>query len=819
MKKLKYTLFVCILLCFSQGLLAQHAHRQYRASEEIKVDLEHTKLSISFDFQKSHVLGEAWIQLKPHFYPVDKVVLDAKEMLIHKVEIANQKAEFNYSDNELTVYFGKTLSKKESLMVYVNYTARPNRVQGGSKAINDAKGLYFINPKGEDSDTPTQIWTQGETESSSCWFPTIDSPNQKTSQEILLTVPDKYVTLSNGKLLSSDKNANGTRTDYWKQELKHAPYLFFVGVGEFSIVKDAWRNKEVNYYVEKEYEPYAREIFGMTPKMMDFYSSLTGIDYPWDKYSQIVGREFVSGAMENTGAVIHEESVYQYPGQLIDENIWESTIAHELFHHWFGNLVTTESWANLTVNESFANYGEYLWFEHAYGRDFADAHLIKDRNAYLGSKTDFSKDLVRFDYSDKEDMFDVVSYNKGGAILHMLRNYVGDEAFFEGLKRYLKENSYSTGEAHQLRLALEKISGKDLNWFFNQWYFGAGHIEAKVRYSYNESTSKQEVTIQQVDKVFEFPLTIHLFEGTSMATHNVWVNQKEQTFSLNCSVKPSLTTIDPEGILLANFELARKKEKEAFIFQYQHEKSYRLRMEALDALKEYKDDKEVYEVFKKALDDPFYKIQAFALSHIDLSRVHTKKDVVTKIEKMASQHPKTIVQGQAIQVLGKLVDSKYKNAFEKALTSESYAVAGSGLLSLFYIDKDAALTKAKTLPANVKDNIASALVRMYIEEKEASEMPYISKHVLKGIFYKQEKKVKDLYEEAYEWISTSNNKEAISVLTDEFVAMGLKYKEYNADKVSLNYMLEIVNKQQKSTNTNKQEIIQTVREGMAKLVD
>ncbi len=239
----------------------------------------------------------------------------------------------------------------------------------------------------------------------------------------------------------------------------------------------------------------------------------------------------------------------------------------------------------------------------------------------------------------------------------------------------------------------------------------------------------------------------------------------------------------------------------------------------LDALKEYKDDKEVYEVFKKALDDPFYKIQAFALSHIDLSRVHTKKDVVTKIEKMASQHPKTIVQGQAIQVLGKLVDSKYKNAFEKALTSESYAVAGSGLLSLFYIDKDAALTKAKTLPANVKDNIASALVRMYIEEKEASEMPYISKHVLKGIFYKQEKKVKDLYEEAYEWISTSNNKEAISVLTDEFVAMGLKYKEYNADKVSLNYMLEIVNKQQKSTNTNKQEIIQTVREGMAKLVD
>ena len=162
-----------------------------------------------------------------------------------------------------------------------------------------------------DPNKPTQIWTQGETEASSCWFPTIDSPNQKTSQEIYMTVPDQYVTLSNGLLKEQTKNSDGTRTDYWKFDKKHAPYLFFMGVGDFSIVEDKWKDIAVDYYVEKEYEPYAMGIFGLTPEMIDFFSDYTGIEYPWSKYAQIIGRDYVSGAMENTTAVIHGEMAYQ----------------------------------------------------------------------------------------------------------------------------------------------------------------------------------------------------------------------------------------------------------------------------------------------------------------------------------------------------------------------------------------------------------------------------------------------------------------------------------------------------------------------------
>ena len=134
--------------------------------------------------------------------------------------------------------------------------------------------------------------------------------------------------------------------------------------------------------------------------------------------------------MENTTATLHGSDILQKPGQLIDENQWEDTIAHELFHHWFGDLVTAESWSNLTVNESFANYSEYLWNEYKYGKDQADYHQMEDVGRYIHNPSDFKKDLVRFDYASREDVFDLVTYQKGGGILHMLRNYLGDDAFF-----------------------------------------------------------------------------------------------------------------------------------------------------------------------------------------------------------------------------------------------------------------------------------------------------------------------------------------------------------------------------------------------------
>ncbi len=376
---MKRVLLLCGCLIFTVCLFAQRnpkpeATKTYQAAPTKINDLVHTKLDARFDYEKSQLNGKVWITLKPHFYPTDSLTLDAKGMDIKEVAVVksgkNTALKYKYDGLLLNIDLDKTYPNKEPYTVYISYTAKPNDFQAkGSAAITDAKGLYFINPRGEEKEKPTQIWTQGETEATSVWVPTIDKPSQKTTNEFYMTVPAKYVTLSNGKLVTQTKNADGTRTDYWKMDLPHSPYLFFMGVGDYAIVKDSYKGKEVSYYVEKEYAPVARRIFGKTPEMIALFSKLTGVDYPWIKYAQIVGRDYVSGAMENTTATLHQESAQQDARELTDFNRWEEVIAHELFHQWFGDYVTAESWSNLTLNESFATMGSQLWNEFHYGKD------------------------------------------------------------------------------------------------------------------------------------------------------------------------------------------------------------------------------------------------------------------------------------------------------------------------------------------------------------------------------------------------------------------------------------------------------------------
>ncbi|REE81767.1 aminopeptidase N [Lutibacter oceani] len=809
---------IVFLVVIFFAFFANAQNNPYQPEREKINDLIHTKLKVDFNFEKSQLNGEAWITLTPHFYPINKVTLDAKAFKINEVKVNNTKAAFNYSDNELTIELGKNYKKGEEYTVYINYIARPEEVtQKGSANIKEAKGLYFIDPKEEDPEKPTQVWTQGETEASSCWFPTIDAPNQKTSQEIYMTVPEKFVTLSNGTLESQTSNNNGTRTDYWKMDEKHAPYLFFMGVGEFSIINDSWNGKKVDYYVEPEYASVAKDIFGNTPEMITFFSDLTGIQYPWDKYSQIVVRDYVSGAMENTTAVVHAENAQQKKGQLIDNNEWEGTIAHELFHHWFGDLVTTESWANLTVNESFATYSVYLWYEYKYGKDKAAAHMYEDIQTYLESESE-DKILVRFNYHDKEDMFDTVSYHKGNAILHMLRDVLGDAAFFQGLQKYLNDHKFGTAEAHELRLALEKVSGKDLNWFFNQWYYGSGHIKATVTYDYNTINKTVTVNINQQEKTFTFPLSIDIYEENGKTSHNVWVDNTQNSFTFPINKMPKLINIDAKHVLLAEF--TENKTLDNFIFQFNNAPHYLDRRLALEEIvKHQKDNKEALNTVVKAFNDPYYEIRVFALDNLDLFQKYNKRDIIAKVEKLAQNDEKTLVRAAAIGVLGKLVEPIYKPLFERGFESESYALIGSSLTSLYQIDKEATIAKINSLSADIKESLADAITTIYIQEKDKTKLPFIANHVLKGMFLTQNPRTQQVYGEAFKWIAESDNKEAIENLTNDFVKLGLQYKKYNFDKMAINMLNQIVYMQQQTTNTNKEELIVILKTGMAKLIE
>ncbi|MFM8432670.1 MAG: M1 family peptidase, partial [Bacteroidota bacterium] len=256
----------------------------YREAYPQYVDLIHTELHLKPDWQKSEMEGTAVIRFKPHFYPTDSFVFDAKVMDIQAVTLKGQDSvRYDYDDRQLKVFSRKKHLNTDTLELTIHYTSRPEKMDGaGSFAIQGDKGLYFINPDGSNRYKPRQLWTQGETESNSVWFPTIESPAQKMTQDIFLTVDSTLQTVSNGKLISQKNNGDSTRTDHWRQSLPAAPYLTMIAAGTFSITKEKWQGIDVSYYVDPPYGKYAPLIFGETPSMLSFFSERFGVKYPWE---------------------------------------------------------------------------------------------------------------------------------------------------------------------------------------------------------------------------------------------------------------------------------------------------------------------------------------------------------------------------------------------------------------------------------------------------------------------------------------------------------------------------------------------------------
>lgn len=819
--------FLFIVFFITLGICNAQDYSNYQPSATMINDLVHTKLKVSFDIPNEKMAGEAWITLEPHFYPTDSLSLDAKGMEILKVTLENGKdLKYTYQNSKIKISLDKLYKKNELYTVYIKYIAIPSSVsQKGSGAINDAKVLYFINPRGEEEDKPTQIWTQGETESSSCWFPTIDKTNQKTSEEIYMTVPDKYVTLSNGLLKSQTKNSDGTRTDYWKFDKKHAPYLFFMGVGDFAIVKDKWKNIPVEYYVEKEYEPYAKQIFGDTPDMIDFFSNLLNYPYPWEKYSQMVGRDYVSGAMENTTATLHMEKAQQKPGQLIDGNLWETTIAHELFHHWFGDLATSESWSNLTVNESFANYSEYLWLEHKYGKDKAEEHKQEEKDGYMYGKVDFDKDLVRFHYKDREDMFDAVTYNKGGLILHMLRKYLGDDAFFAGLNKYLKNNEYKATEAHHLRLALEEVSGKDLNWFFNQWYYGNGHPKLKATYSLDESKKLIKIEILQTQEPkFQFPLDIDVYENGKSTKHQVWAKAIENnSFEIPYKSIPQLVNINPDDILLC--EIIEDKTTEQYIFQYKNTPEYHSKIEAINKLADVQiSNKKALETLLEAITtDKYEGIRKLAISKLDETNPTVKQKSASILEKVLNTETQTPVQAEAIKQLANIDAAKYSKTFIKFSSSKSYSVKSACIEALLQTNKEAALEIINNIDdKDPGDILMNAMAKAVIIAQDYSKINLISKRLVPLLFTAQSQDEANTYFSAFKDIMSGDYLMATKNLVNSIVKIYLQVKGYNSGEILLEMMQNGLQLKQQASNSNPtnealQKQVKLITEGLNKM--
>ncbi len=700
----------------------------YRGSNPIVCDLIHTKLEVSFDWANAQLKGKAFINMKPHFYPTRMCYLNARGMDIKSVklfqltttevkEVVNGKpgkkmveklvdaaSTFKYENDSIKIDLGREFKWNENFQVQIEYISKPNELkEGGSNAISSDKGLYFINPKSTNPYKMPQIWTQGETQSNSAWFPTVDSPSQKMTQEIFITVVDKMITLSNGIMVDSKKNADGTRTDHWKLDLPHSPYLAMMGVGEFKKFTDEpWKGKEISYYVEAPFYEHAKAIFGNTREMIDFFSNKLGVDYAWPKYAQIVVRDYVSGAMENTSATLHGDfAVYATTREIIDGNKGEDIISHELFHQWFGDLVTTESWSNIPLNESFATYGEYLWLEFKFGRDFADLHHAQSRGGYMQSSKQVN--LIRYNYDNREDMFDAFSFNKGGQVLHMLRKAVGDDAFFASLKKYLETRKFKTAEIADLRLAFEDVTGKDMNWFFNQWFLAKGHPVIEVTNNFNSADNMVELTIEQKQNfknvpLYELPMEIDIYENGKVTRNHINVTEAKQTFKFKTNGKPQLVNFDAERQLLA--EITYKKSIEEYVFQYKNAPLYIDRAEALKELnKEISKSDVAYQTIKWAAEnDKYHRVRQNSIGYLNSVAKEKEADLKPLMVKIFQMDKRTTTRAEALEFLNThyASDPELNAMNEKALMEASYAIVAEGLD--YYVKKDPKLALEKAKP-------------------------------------------------------------------------------------------------------------------------
>ena len=546
-------------------------------------DVLHYTISTRFDVPNKTVIGDTVVSLKPLSGGFNSFELDASSMKIEAVMLSGSDKTLSWTQppNKLSIMLDRAYEPSETINVRIRYRSTPER------------GLYFIpqnRGKGEGLSKPAQIWTQGEPEENHHWFPCYDYPDDKATSEQYITTGAGEIAISNGKLIETTTNPDGTRTFHWKMEQPHASYLTSLVVGNYAKLDDAYKNIPLEYYTYHGTEETARRAFSKTPEMMRLFSQKLDYEYPYAKYAQTIVANFIFGGMENITATTHADSEILYSSSKEAQLSAENLISHELAHSWFGNLVTCKDWSELWLNEGFATFMEAIFREHEAGRD---AYLAEMRsNASLFFLEDLLKYRrpLRYDLSGSgADIFDTTVYKKGALVLHMLRETVGDELFWKALHRYLDENRFQPVGTADLQRVFEETTKQQLDWFFDQWVYKAGFPELRVRSFYHAPTNNLTLEVTQTQSasamtplVFRLALEIEIATVAGARTERIEITRRSQRFTFALEGKPLMIRFDKGARILKQVDFPQS----ASMLKYQltHSSDALGRVEAAEAL-------------------------------------------------------------------------------------------------------------------------------------------------------------------------------------------------------------------------------------------
>jgi aminopeptidase N len=574
--------------------------------------VEHIALNLVLDIAQQSYSGTCTTRLNPIRSNIERLMLDAVDLQIDGVKVGDTEQSYDYDGEVLTIHLEAGTVAGEPIEVAIAYHNQ-----------NPQRGLYFIGPDPYYPNKPVQVWTQGEDEDSRFWFPCFDYPGQLATSEIRVTVPRHLMAISNGRLISTEEQGD-SKIYHWCQEEVHPTYLMTLAVGDFAELRDEWNSRPVTYYVEKGHEDDARRSMGKTPQMIEFFSQTFGYVYPFPKYAQVCVDDFIFGGMENTSTTLLTDRCLIDERAALDNRGTESLVAHELAHQWFGDLVVIKHWSHAWIKEGMASYSEVLWTNHEYSAEDAAYYRLNEARSYISEDSSrYRRPIVTHIYREAIELYDRHLYEKGSCVYHMIRTELGDDLFFKAIHTFVNDNAHKTVETVDLLRAIEKATGRNLQFLFDQYVYRGGHPDYKVAYSWDGDSNLAKVTVTQTQaKDGETALSSGLFDlkipiGFGYASNNsfrelktftVRVHEREQTFYFPLTEKPQFISFDVGNHFLKTvsleYPLAELKA------QLQHDPDPISRIYAAIALAK-KGNLEAVSALEKSLTaDPFWGVRA-----------------------------------------------------------------------------------------------------------------------------------------------------------------------------------------------------------------
>ena len=567
------------------------------------VDMLNIKLDVTPDFKRQTVTGTATLDFAPIGKPLTEFRLDAVHLEVSDLRSSVPVANYSSTTDELVITFARPLNVGEKCTLAIDYSAEPRQ------------GIYFRTPEQGYPAEDTHLFTQGEPQRASYWFPCHDYPNERSSTEMICHVPKGMTVLSNGVLVAESINADtGLKTVHWRQEKPHVAYLITLVAGNFTKLETTSRGVPLAFYSQPTIGKHSANSFKNTADIMDFFHDEIGVPYPWDKYYQVTVRDFQFGGMENTSmTTLAHRSMHTAESENIHSG-WVRTLdAHEMVHQWFGDYVTCKDWSHLWLNEGFATYYSYLYEAYRFGHDDLLYKMYRDATRRVLSQSDDRRPIVYNQYKKPFEQFDFRAYPKGSWVLHMLRSQLGKDLYRECVKTYLERNALTSVTTADFSKVVEEVSGQSFDRFFDQWVYHARFPSLKVRYKWLEAEKLAKVTVEQTqttDKdvlLFEFPTKLRFTIDEQQIDHAIEVNKTKQEYYVPLSAEPEQVRFDPEYSVLAEVDF--KKTDKMLQAQLDTESDLIGRILAIHQLADRKTTAAIESIGQKLLEDSFYGVR------------------------------------------------------------------------------------------------------------------------------------------------------------------------------------------------------------------